>query len=304
MIRSDAASAEQLQRFRVEAEAVARLQHANVVQVYEVGEAGGRPYLALEYVDGPSLAQRLAGEPLPPRQAAAILVTLARALQAAHERGVVHRDLKPTNVLLTAQGMPKVSDFGLAKQLDADQGQTQSGAVVGTPSYMAPEQALGKVREIGPATDIYALGALLYELLTGRPPFKADTALNTIYQVVTEDAVPPRRLQSKLPLDLETICLKCLEKEPKKRYASALALADDLRHFLGGRPVSARPTPAWERAWKWAKRRPAAAALLTVSAAAALLLLLGGLYFTVALQLERNRAVEEKQRAERSEARA
>jgi serine/threonine protein kinase len=259
MIRGDThATPEQLTRFRREAEAVARLQHANVVQVYEVGEADGRPYLALEYIDGPSLARQLGAVPLPPRQAAAITVTLSRAVQAAHEGGVIHRDLKPANVLLTSKGMPKVSDFGLAKQLDGDQGQTQSGAIVGTPSYVAPEQALGKVREVGPAVDVYALGAILYEMLTGRPPFKADTPVNTLYQVAIEEVLPPRRLQSRVPLDLETICLKCLDKDPRKRYPSAQALAEDVRHFLAGRPVGARPTPAWERAWKWARRRPAA----------------------------------------------
>jgi WD40 repeat protein len=302
MIRGDAnPSPDQLRRFRAEAEAVARLQHANVVQIYEVGEVHGRPYLALEYVDGPSLARRLGGAPLPSRQAAAIAVTLARAVQAAHDQGVIHRDLKPANVLLTSKGMPKVTDFGLAKLLGVEEGQTQSGAIIGTPSYMAPEQALGKVREIGPAADVYALGAILYEMLTGRPPFRADTALNTVYQVAVEDPLPPRRLQSKVPLDLETICLKSLQKDPRKRYASASALADDLRHFLGGRPVTARPTPAWERAWKWARRHPAAAALLTVSVAAALVMVVGALYFTNELRLEKNRAVEEKVRAERGE---
>jgi WD40 repeat protein len=266
-------------RFRTEAEAIARLQHPGIVQVYEVGEHGGLPYLALEFCPGGSLAQRLAGSPLPPRDAARLVEALARAVQAAHDRSVVHRDLKPQNVLLAADGTPKVADFGLAKKLDAAEGQTRTGAVLGTPSYMAPEQA-GGVGPIGPPTDVYALGAILYECLTGRPPFKAATAVETIEQVRTREPVPPTRLQPGTPRDLETVCLKCLQKAPGRRYPSAEALAEELRRYLDGRPILARPVSALERMAKWARRRPAVAGLSAalVLGTAASLAVMTGLY--------------------------
>jgi serine/threonine protein kinase len=270
MILSGAhAGEDQLARFRAEAEAVARLQHPNIVQIYEVGEHDGLPYFSLEFVDGGSLARQLGGAPQPAARAAELTEGLARSVHYAHERGIVHRDLKPANVLLTADGAPKVTDFGLAKQIDSDSGQTHSGAVMGTPSYMAPEQAEGKIKEVGPLADLYALGAILYECLTGRPPFKGESLYDTLEQVRTQEPVPPSRLQGKVPRDLEIICLKCLRKEPHKRYASAAELADDLRRFRSGEPIRARPVPAWERALKWARRRPALAALYAVSAAAA-----------------------------------
>jgi WD40 repeat protein len=256
------AGAHERARFRTEAEAVARLQHPGIVQVYEVGEQAGCPYLALEYVGGGSLAQQLDGAPVPPRRAAQLLLDLARAVQHAHEQGIVHRDLKPANVLLTEAGVAKVADFGLAKLLDAEKGHTQTGAVLGTPSYMAPEQAEGKASAIGPATDVYALGAILYELLTGRPPFKAEAAMETLLQVKFTDPVSPSQLQPKLPRDLVTICLRCLRKEPRQRYASAQALADDLRRFLEGQPIQARPVGVLTRTVKWARRRPSTAALV------------------------------------------
>jgi serine/threonine-protein kinase len=277
LLRTGDAEDDEVARFRGEAEAVARLQHPHIVQIFEVGEHDGRPYLALELVEGGSLDKRLRGGPLPARAAAALAQALARAVHYAHQKGVVHRDLKPANVLLTADGIPKVTDFGLAKRLDGEAGQTQSGAVVGTPSYMAPEQAAGRTHEVGPLADVYALGAVLYEALTGRPPFQADTALDTLLMVRAEDPLPPSRLRPKLPPDLETICLKCLRKEPRKRYGSAEELADDLGRFLDGRPVLARPVRWWERGWKWVRRRPAAAGLIAVSAAALLALLVGAL---------------------------
>ncbi len=259
----------ELARFRAEAEAVARLQHPNIVQIFEVGEHGGLPFFSLEFCGGGSLDKKLAGTPLPPKEAAALVATLARAVQTAHEKGVIHRDLKPANILLTEDGTPKITDFGLAKRLDADAGQTRTGSVMGTPSYMAPEQAGGKTAEMGPLCDVYALGAILYELLTGRPPFRAATPLDTMMQVVSDDPVPPRHLQPRTPHDLETICLKCLRKERGKRYASAAALAEDLRRFLAGEPVKARPMGLMGRTAKWVRRRPAVAALLAAVAAVA-----------------------------------
>jgi WD40 repeat protein/tetratricopeptide (TPR) repeat protein len=261
------------ERFRTEAEAAARLQHAHINQIHEVGEHAGQPYLALEYVDGGSLGQKLARGPLPAREAAALIETVTRAMQYAHQRGVVHRDLTPNNVLLTAEGQPKVADFGLARLAVGGARQTISGAVLGTPSYMAPEQASGRNKEVGPVTDVYALGAILYECLTGRPPFKGATALDTLMLVTSEEPVSPRRLQPRTPRDLETICLKCLQKEPRKRYASAEALAEDLRRFLAGEPIRARPVSSWERGVKWVHRRPVQAALLGLSAVAGLALI-------------------------------
>jgi hypothetical protein len=276
-------------RFRAEAQAVARLQHPNIVQVHEVGVHDGLPFFSLEFCPGGSLAQKLQGNPLPPREAAQMVETLARAVQAAHEAHVVHRDLKPANVLLAADGTPKIADFGLAKKLD-EAGQTHSGAVMGTPSYMAPEQAAGKAREVGPPADVYALGAILYELLTGRPPFKAAGSWDTIRQVVADEPVPPSRLTRGVPRDLETACLKCLHKEPAKRYASAADLAEDLRRYRAGEPIQARPVGALERAGKWVRRRPALAALMGIVVVATAGLVTGWAAFTVRLDKERSQA--------------
>ncbi len=262
ILAGEHASPESLERFHVEAEAVARLQHPNIVQVYEVGEHGGLPYFSLEFCPGGGLDKKLGGGPLTPAEAANVVQVLARAMQAAHDAGVVHRDLKPANVLLDAAGVPKVSDFGLAKRL-GEAGATASGALLGTPSYMAPEQAEGKSREIGPAADVYALGAILYECLTGRPPFHAETTMDTLVQVLADDPVPPRTVNRAVPRDLQTICLKCLEKDPKRRYASAGALADDLRAHLAGEPITARPPGIAGRVARWARLRPALAATLT-----------------------------------------
>jgi tetratricopeptide (TPR) repeat protein len=280
----------ELARFRTEAEAVARLQHPNIVQIHEVGEADGRPFIVLEFV-GSDLSTYLAGTPQAPRAAAGLVETLARAVAAAHQRGIVHRDLKPTNILLAGDPgspasrpplgglVPKIADFGLAKLLPGEAGTpapdryTESGAIVGTPSYMAPEQARGKSKDVGPAADVYALGAVLYECLTGRPPFKGESTWETLRQVINDEPVPPTRLQPRLPRDLETICLKCLQKEPHRRYASAAALADDLHRFLAGQTIRARPVGTAGRVWRWARREPVLAGLL----AAVLLTLTGGL---------------------------
>ncbi len=319
------AGPEETRRLRGEAEAVARLRHPNIVQIYEVGDCQGQLFLALELVEGGTLARRLAGNPQPGRESASLVETLARAMHHAHCQGIVHRDLKPANVLLFAvqAGAPdsassvclerltcKITDFGLAKRLDQTSMHTQTGAVVGTPSYMAPEQASGKVKETGPATDVYALGAILYELLTGRPPFRGATILETLQQVVADEPVPPARLQPRLARDLETICLKCLAKEPARRYPSALALADDLRRFLTGEPILARPSGWLERTLKWTRRQPAQAGLIVLS----LLLVLGlvaggvGLFAYQAIRTEKDRAEkaekearEQKERAEKQE---
>jgi WD40 repeat protein len=306
-------------RFHAEAEAVARLHHPNIVQIYEVGEAEGCPFFSLEYVDGGSLGRKLQGAPQPPRTAAYLVRTLAHAVHYAHQHGIVHRDLKPVNVLLASAaeggpadsvhaegplaardyGVPKIADFGLAKDLTADLVQTQSGSILGTPSYMAPEQAEGHVHAIGPWTDVYALGAILYEMLTGKPPFRGASALETLSQVVQHEPVKPTHLQPKTDRDLETVCLKCLQKEPKKRYATAQELADDLGRFLDGQPILARPAGRVERAWKWARRRPAAAALVVVSALAALALAVGGAVHSArlarAVRLAEDRAEENRQ---------
>jgi signal transduction histidine kinase/tRNA A-37 threonylcarbamoyl transferase component Bud32 len=248
------AGTEERRRFLVEAEAVARLRHPGIVQVYEVGEHNGLPYFALEFCPGGSLDKKLAGTPLPPREAARLVETLARAVHAVHRQGVVHRDLKPANVLLTADGQAKITDFGLANRFD-EADRSSSGAVVGTPSYMAPEQVTSQPHQTGPAADTYALGSILYECLTGRPPFKAATVMDTLAQVLNDEPVAPRRLQPKVPRDLETICLKCLRKDPRSRYASAVALAEDLERFLVGRPVDlgqslvGRPVQTAQAAW-------------------------------------------------------
>jgi WD40 repeat protein/tRNA A-37 threonylcarbamoyl transferase component Bud32 len=282
-----------LARFRTEAEAIARLQHPNIIQIYEVGEQDGQPFFSLEFCAGGSLEKKLHGTPLPPQEAARLVEVLARAMQAAHEKNVIHRDLKPANVLLAEDGTPKITDFGLARKLD-DHGQTASGAIVGTPSYMAPEQAGGKSKEIGPPVDIYALGAILYELLTGRPPFKAASALDTILQVVSDEPAPPTQLNAAAPQDLETICLKALAKEPARRYTTARELAEDLARFAAGMPVLARPVGRLERAWRWRRRNPVVAGLL---AAVAMTLLLGTSVATVLAIVARNSAERADQEA-------
>src|SRR5262245_9576390 len=274
-------------RFQREAEAVASLRHANIVQVHDVGDHEGRPYFTMEFVEGGSLAQALAGTPQPARQAAALLATLAEAVQVAHQGGILHRDLKPANILLTADGTPKIADFGLARHGDGGPALTLSGARIGTPSYMAPEQALGKASRMGPATDLYALGALLYEMLTGRPPFRGETAAETERQVISEEPVAPSRLNPKVPRDLETICLKCLHKDPERRYASAAGLAEDLHRFQRREPIAARPAGLLERTGKWVRRRPTQSAMLAASLLLAVTLV--GVSFWLVAQRARQR---------------
>jgi predicted Ser/Thr protein kinase len=256
MIRAgEDADPEERQRFHREAKSIAQLRHPNIVQVYAVGEQDGQPFFSMEYADGGNLAQKIAGKPLPAQQAAAWLESLARAMYYAHQQKIVHRDLKPSNVVLTADGVPKITDFGLAKWLEGAAPSTQDGTIVGTASYMAPEQAAGRVKETGPLSDVYALGAILYEMLTGRPPFHAETSLKTMQLVQTQEPVRPRTLNPKLDPELEAVCLKCLEKEPRRRYASAEALAVDLERWLRGDATLARP-----QRWPWrilrAMRRP------------------------------------------------
>jgi serine/threonine protein kinase len=264
-------------RFLAEAEAVARLQHPNIVQIFDFGQwtdtAGAPPvpYFTLEYVDGGNLNTRLGGKPQPPDRAAEWLLTLARAVQHAHRHGIVHRDLKPSNVLVTTEGQLKLCDFGVAKVLTGSTHDTLGGLLVGTPEYMAPEQARGQARHAGPAADVYALGTMLYAMLTGRPPFQSASMLETLEQVRSQEPVPPRRLQPSVPHDLQTICLKCLPKDPRRRYATAAALAEDLDRFLARRPILARPATLLEQAWKRARRRPTEAMLVSAIAATAIL---------------------------------
>jgi WD40 repeat protein/tRNA A-37 threonylcarbamoyl transferase component Bud32 len=281
---------EERTRFQVEAEAVSRLAHPNIVQIYDVGEFEGCPYLVLEYLAGGSLAERMQ-QPRSPLESAQLIHTLALAVHQAHQHGIIHRDLKPANVLYSEEGMPKVADFGLAKFLDRGSGRTREGTILGTPSYMAPEQASGQVERVGTPADVYSLGAILYHLLTGQPPFGTDDYLKVLARVASEEPVAPRQLRPQLPRDLETICLKALEKEPARRYASAQELADELQRFLTGHSILARQARPPERLWKWARRRPAVAALVGVTVLALAVLLIGSFWHSARLQsaLDQNR---------------
>ncbi len=330
MVRgAEYASAELLDRFRAEAEAVARLHHPQIVQIYDYGEHDGLPYLALELIEGGTLADRLDGTPWPARQAATLLESLARAAGFAHQHGVIHRDLKPANILLQKSEVrsqksdndnppsglctlisdlsPKIADFGLAKAFHENSyGQTQTGDLLGTPSYMAPEQAAGKTSQIGPAADVYSLGAILYELLTGRPPFRGETPMATLQQVLTSEPVSLRLLAPHVPRDLATICSKCLRREPEQRYQSAVDLADDLSRLLADQPIRARPTSHTERAWRWCRRNPALA--LLGGAVALLLLAVAGISSLASVrlgdQLQKTARAEDAERTAKLDAQA
>ncbi|QDV91731.1 Serine/threonine-protein kinase PknB [Phycisphaerae bacterium RAS2] len=281
MVRAGAyASEAERQRLRREAQAVAALVHPNIVTVHDVGECDDRPFFTMEFVEGANLAQRLAGTPQLARDAAALIATLAEAVHFAHQLGIVHRDLKPANVLVTPLGTPKITDFGLARHFDGEFALTFTGLQVGTPSYMAPEQARGLPDALGPGVDIYSLGAMLYEMLTGRPPFRAATAVETQRQVIEQEPTAPSRLNPKVPRDLETICLKCLEKDPKRRYATALKLAEDLNRFGRNEPISARRVSALGRLVKWCRRRPTQATLVAAISLVAMATLLATTWWT------------------------
>jgi WD40 repeat protein len=293
LLAGDYAGAEQQRRFESEAQAVAQLRHPNFVQVHDYGDLNGNAYLALEFIEGGTLAQKAGGRPLSVPDAAQMVETLAAAMHHAHCQNLVHRDLKPANVLLTTDGVLKITDFGLVKRLDDSTLDTKSGTVVGTASYMAPEQVTGNARAIGPATDVYALGVILYELLTGRPPFQGENALQVFQQVKEQEPLPPSRLQPRMPRDVETICLKCLQKEPGQRYPTAAALAEDLRRFRAGEPIGARPVAALERSWRWCRRNPRWAATFAAMAGLLSVIAVGA----SALSLGLNRALQQAERA-------
>lgn len=276
ILAGEFADTDAVQRFHAEAEAAARLDHPGIVPIYEVGEDDGRHFYSMGLVRGRSLQSRIAEESLDVREAAELMANVTDAVEYAHQRGIVHRDLKPSNVLLDEEGAPRITDFGLAKRLETDNELTMDGQVLGTPSYMPPEQAQGFANQVGPASDVFALGAMMYAATTGRPPFRAASLAETLKQVIEAEPVPPRRLNSAIDQDYETICLKCLQKSPASRYASAGELADDLRRFLAGEPIHARPIGRLERAGKWVRRNPRSAALVIVAAIAALMLVAFG----------------------------
>jgi serine/threonine protein kinase len=256
------ATAEIVQRFHAEAEAAAGLSHPNIVPIYEIGQHEGQHYFSMGWVEGPNLHRRLAGKPMSPGDAALLMAALARAVHYAHQRGVLHRDLKPGNIILDPNGTAHVTDFGLAKLIEKESTLTHTNAVLGTPSYMAPEQARGQTKEVTTAVDVYGLGAVLYETLTGHPPFVGGTSWETIRQVLDQEPRRPSMWNRAVDRDLETICLKCLEKEPERRYTSAAALGEDLERWTVGLPILARPPTPPERLFKWARRNPAIAGLV------------------------------------------
>ncbi|MHB8974226.1 MAG: serine/threonine-protein kinase [Pirellulaceae bacterium] len=278
------ASQQDVKRFHTEAEAAANLDHPGIVPVYEVGQCEGQHFFSMGYVDGQSLAARVASGPLSAVDAARLVKSIAGAVQFAHDHKVIHRDLKPANVLLDDKGHPRVTDFGLAKRVSGESELTETGQVLGTPSFMPPEQAAGKLDQVGPASDIYALGAILYTVVTGRPPFQAASPVDTLLQVLELDPVSPRTLNPRIPRDLETITLKCLEKEPPRRYASAGEFADELQRFLDGDPIRARPVSRTERVWRWCRRNPARALAAGVALLSLAVILVGGCWFNRRLE--------------------
>jgi WD40 repeat protein/predicted Ser/Thr protein kinase len=294
-------SPEFVTRFHTEAAALASLRHPNIVAVYEAGVHEGDHYLAMEYIEGQNLAEVVRERPLPARQAAECLRTIAEAVHYAHESGILHRDLKPSNVLLDPFGQPRVTDFGLAKLLDSDAELTTTGQVLGSPSHISPEQATGKGGDAGPLGDVYSLGAILYQLLTGRPPFQGETIHEILLQVQQVEPVPPRRLNPSVPLDLQTICLKCLAKEPARRYQSARGLAEDLRRFLASEPIYAHAVSPAERAWLWCRRNPALASAIAVAAGLLLSVLIGSPVALVYIERARGKEATMRARAEAAE---
>ena len=292
------AGEQDVQRFHAEAEAAAILDHPGIVPIYEVGEHEGQHFFSMGYVEGESLARRLASGPLAAKDAAELIVAVAEAVAYAHGNGVIHRDLKPANILLDCQGRPRITDFGLAKRVSGEGGLTATGQVLGTPSYMPREQALGSLDQIRETADVYALGATLYALLTGRPPFQSANPMDTLLQVISAEPVSLRQLNAKLSRDLETICQKCLEKEPRRRYATAQELADELRRYLDGKPIRARPIGRVARAWRWCKRYPVVASLMSAVA----VVLLGGIgvstHFAVVANGNARKAEENARKAE------
>src|SRR5579884_430644 len=296
IVAGELATPQAVARFHAEAESAANLDHPHIVPIYEVGEHEGQHYFSMKYLDGGSLTPRVAGLVHEPRRAVRLMAVVARAVHHAHQRGILHRDLKPGNVLLDARGEPYVTDFGLARKVEGESRLTQSGAILGTPSYMAPEQATAP-KGLTTAADVYGLGAVLYELLTGQPPFRGPTPFDTLVRVVGEEPARPRSLNPKTDADLETICLKCLEKDPARRYGSAEALADDLERWLAGEPIQARPGGSGERAWRWCRRNPVVAGLLGTVAATLLLGAGGASYFAVQARTEAGHARDNEQRA-------
>jgi WD40 repeat protein/tRNA A-37 threonylcarbamoyl transferase component Bud32 len=287
--------------FRTEAENVSSLDHPHIVPIYDFGKSGGQHFFSMKLIEGGSLSRSLPGLTADPRAAARLMATVARAVHHAHQRGILHRDLKPANILLDGEGRPHVTDFGLAKRITGDETRTQTGAIAGTPGYMAPEQAAGQGKRLTTAADVYGLGAVLYALLTGRPPFKAETLLDTLRQVREEEPTPPTRLRPEVPRDLETICLKCLRKRPDERYGSAEEVGRELDRFLAGEPILGRRAAAWERAARWVRRHPAAAATAGVCLAAVIALLGNWIYFTHQLQDENAATARARDRALDSE---
>ncbi len=292
------ASDANVQRFHAEAEAAAQLDHPHIVPIYDVGEQDGHPYFTMKLIDGGNLAGVVPRLVEKPREAARIVSKVARAVHYAHQRGILHRDLKPQNILIDPQGEPHVTDFGLAKRIGGESSLTLSGAVMGTPSYMPPEQASGRRNEVATTSDVYSLGAILYELLTGKAPFQTESVMETLRQVLERDPERPRNVNPQVPPDLETICLKCLEKDARKRYPTAEALAEDLERWLLGETILARPATSWERTIKWVRRRPAIAALTATYAVVLLIACVGGAWFTIRLSAEKEQAVAARKQAE------